>query len=72
MGELAGDIDEQLAALKGVAEDIHTVRDIKAMMAEMEAGRRMTPDRSCSHGDYTPGEVTYTEIYDGEGFRPFG
>ena len=72
MGELAGDIDEQLAALKGVAEDIHTVRDIKAMVAEMEAGQRTTPGRSCSHGDYTPGEVTYTEVYGDEGFRPFG
>ena len=69
MGEIPGDIGEQLTALKAVAEDIDTVRKLDALVADMGAERRTTP---CAHEDYEPGSVTYTEIYDGEGFRPFG
>ena len=72
MGEVPGDIDEQITALKGIAEDIHTIRDIRAMMAKMEAEKPATSSRSCSHEDYEPGSVTLTEIYGGEGFHPFG
>jgi len=65
IGEISGDIEEQIARLKDVAEDMRIVREVKEISAEVQA-RQYDGSGSAGH------TVTYTEVYDGEGFRPFG
>ncbi len=65
--EVPGGIEEQIARLKEVAEDMQIVRDVKELAAKVKARGEEQYDGSDSPGH----TVTVTEVWGDEGFRPF-
>lgn len=66
--EIPGDIEEQIARLKEVAEDMRIVRDVREIAAKVKARGEEQYDGS----DSPPDTITVTEVWGDEGFRPFG
>jgi len=66
--EIPGDIEEQIARLREVAEDMRIVLDVREVAARVKARGEEQYDGSDSPGH----TVTVTEVWGDEGFRPFG
>jgi hypothetical protein len=68
--QINSDSGERLTGSDGTDEDIRIVLAARTLAAR-DGRQCMASGGPHLHEDHEPGSVTMTEVYDGEGFRPF-